>query len=273
VQLNADRRERLRKLALETVDLNKDPYFMRNHLGKSPLHRMYCENMILGETDLDIGSIRARLAGSYECKLCLTIHTNEGNYLAHTQVIITYQHQHLVEVFMVVWRFTHSPPCILTFHIFLHNTCSISPCWSGVVMLLSHRPRVLILLCALQGKRHQTNIARRAARDAFEAQQAASAPQAQTKAVRKSARIGRPGYRCANRLVIMQTNAFFPMPVWPRRFLVLTMQHCMLRSACLSFYLLSACIHFCTTVSTVVPQAEHILAYMYAYIPTRRVTE
>ncbi len=25
---NADRRERLRKLALETVDLNKDPYFM-----------------------------------------------------------------------------------------------------------------------------------------------------------------------------------------------------------------------------------------------------
>ena len=49
------RRERLRKLALETVDLNKDPYFMRNHLG------------------------------TYECKLCLTIHTNEGNYLAHTQ--------------------------------------------------------------------------------------------------------------------------------------------------------------------------------------------
>jgi hypothetical protein len=42
------RRERLRKLALETVDLNKDPYFMRNHLG------------------------------TYECKLCLTIHTNEG---------------------------------------------------------------------------------------------------------------------------------------------------------------------------------------------------
>ena len=42
------RRERLRKLALETVDLNKDPYFMRNHLG------------------------------TYECKLRLTIHTNEG---------------------------------------------------------------------------------------------------------------------------------------------------------------------------------------------------
>lgn len=50
-----DRRERLRKLALETIDLSKDPYFMRNHLG------------------------------SYECKLCLTLHTNEGSYLAHTQ--------------------------------------------------------------------------------------------------------------------------------------------------------------------------------------------
>ncbi|KAL4117796.1 Splicing factor 3A subunit 2 [Phytophthora ramorum] len=54
-QSNVDRRERLRKLALETVDLAKDPYFMKNHLG------------------------------SYECKLCLTLHNNEGNYLAHTQ--------------------------------------------------------------------------------------------------------------------------------------------------------------------------------------------
>lgn len=52
---NVDRRERLRKLALETIDLSKDPYFMKNHLG------------------------------SYECKLCLTLHNNEGNYLAHTQ--------------------------------------------------------------------------------------------------------------------------------------------------------------------------------------------
>lgn len=51
-----DRRERLRRLALETIDLSKDPYFMRNHLGQ------------------------------YECRLCLTLHTNEGNYLAHTQV-------------------------------------------------------------------------------------------------------------------------------------------------------------------------------------------
>lgn len=53
-----DRRERLRRLALETIDLAKDPYFMRNHLGQ------------------------------YECRLCLTLHNNEGNYLAHTQVLL-----------------------------------------------------------------------------------------------------------------------------------------------------------------------------------------
>ncbi|VDO19288.1 unnamed protein product [Heligmosomoides polygyrus] len=46
-----DRRERLRQLALETIDLQKDPYFMRNHLG------------------------------TYECKLCLTLHNNEGKEL------------------------------------------------------------------------------------------------------------------------------------------------------------------------------------------------
>ena len=55
-QANADRRERLRKLALETIDLEKDPYFLKNHLG------------------------------TFECKLCLTLHNTEGNYLAHTQV-------------------------------------------------------------------------------------------------------------------------------------------------------------------------------------------
>ncbi|KAI0564861.1 Pre-mRNA-splicing factor SF3a complex subunit 2 (Prp11) [Gracilaria domingensis] len=49
------RKERLRQLAMDTVDLKNDPYFMRNHLG------------------------------TYECKLCLTLHANEGNYLAHTQ--------------------------------------------------------------------------------------------------------------------------------------------------------------------------------------------
>ncbi|XP_071700804.1 uncharacterized protein [Rutidosis leptorrhynchoides] len=94
-----DRRERLRRLALETIDLAKDPYFMRNHLG------------------------------SYECKLCLTLHNNEGNYLAHTQ-----------------------------------------------------------------GKRHQTNLAKRAAR---EAKDAPAQPQPHKRKVnfRKSVKIGRPGYR------------------------------------------------------------------------------
>ncbi|XP_059667560.1 uncharacterized protein LOC132312984 [Cornus florida] len=94
-----DRRERLRRLALETIDLAKDPYFMRNHLG------------------------------SYECKLCLTLHNNEGNYLAHTQ-----------------------------------------------------------------GKRHQTNLAKRAAR---EAKDAPIQPQPHKRKVylKKSVKIGRPGYR------------------------------------------------------------------------------
>lgn len=94
-----DRRERLRRLALETIDLAKDPYFMRNHLG------------------------------SYECKLCLTLHNNEGNYLAHTQ-----------------------------------------------------------------GKRHQTNLAKRAAREAKDAP-AQPQPHKRKVSIRKTVKIGRPGYR------------------------------------------------------------------------------
>eukprot|EP00640_Fibrocapsa_japonica_P003426 CAMPEP_0113934460 /NCGR_PEP_ID=MMETSP1339-20121228/1784_1 /TAXON_ID=94617 /ORGANISM="Fibrocapsa japonica" /LENGTH=318 /DNA_ID=CAMNT_0000936277 /DNA_START=59 /DNA_END=1015 /DNA_ORIENTATION=- /assembly_acc=CAM_ASM_000762 len=97
-QANADRRERLRKLALETIDLAKDPYFMRNHLG------------------------------TYECKLCLTLHNNEGNYLAHTQ-----------------------------------------------------------------GKRHQQNLARRAA---MEARDAPAKPQpVRVVPVRRTIKMGRPGYK------------------------------------------------------------------------------
>ncbi|KAK4761935.1 hypothetical protein SAY87_029819 [Trapa incisa] len=94
-----DRRERLRRLALETIDLAKDPYFMRNHLG------------------------------SYECKLCLTLHNNEGNYLAHTQ-----------------------------------------------------------------GKRHQTNLAKRAAREAKDSP-AQPQPNKRKVNIRKTVKIGRPGYR------------------------------------------------------------------------------
>jgi splicing factor 3A subunit 2 len=83
---------------METIDLAKDPYFMRNHLGQ------------------------------YECKLCLTLHPNEGNYLAHTQ-----------------------------------------------------------------GRRHQENLGKRAARDAADAP-VAPAPKARA-GPRKTVKIGRPGYR------------------------------------------------------------------------------
>lgn len=78
---------------------SQDPYILRNHLG------------------------------SLECRLCLTLHTNEGSYLAHTQ-----------------------------------------------------------------GKKHQTNLARRAARDAKDSQ-LMIAP-AQSNVQRKVfLKIGRPGYR------------------------------------------------------------------------------
>ncbi len=97
---------------METIDLAKDPYFMKNHLG------------------------------SYECKLCLTLHTNEGSYLAHTQ-----------------------------------------------------------------GKKHQNNLARRAAMEAKEANAAASDPKmlatlssnkfTSVKPKKTVIRIGRPGYKIA----------------------------------------------------------------------------
>jgi len=40
---------------MESIDLDKDPYFFKNHVG------------------------------SFECRLCLTVHQNESSYLAHTQ--------------------------------------------------------------------------------------------------------------------------------------------------------------------------------------------
>ena len=94
----ADTAHALPPRALETIDLSKDPYFMRNHLGQ------------------------------YECRLCLTLHPNEGNYLAHTQ-----------------------------------------------------------------GRRHQENLAKRAAREQAEAP-VAPAPKLRS-GPRKTVKIGRPGYR------------------------------------------------------------------------------
>lgn len=52
---NRNRRERLRQLALETINLDKDPYIFKNHLG------------------------------TFECKLCLTVHVSDASYLSHTQ--------------------------------------------------------------------------------------------------------------------------------------------------------------------------------------------
>jgi splicing factor 3A subunit 2 len=52
--MNKDRDDRLRKLAVDTLDVSNDPYIMKTHLG------------------------------TYECRLCLTIHTNEASYAAHT---------------------------------------------------------------------------------------------------------------------------------------------------------------------------------------------
>ncbi|KII66088.1 Splicing factor 3A subunit 2 [Thelohanellus kitauei] len=98
-ETNRDRRERLRLLALESIDLNKDPYFMKNHLG------------------------------TFECKLCLTLHANEGSYLAHTQ-----------------------------------------------------------------GKKHQQNLARRAAKEAGDSILLPALTRART-LPRKFIKIGRPGYR------------------------------------------------------------------------------
>merc|ERR1712118_503066 len=97
-QENLDRRERLRRLALETIDLENDPYFMKNHCGK------------------------------YECRLCLTLHSNEGSYLAHTQ-----------------------------------------------------------------GKRHQTHMAKRAARETVE--KPAQIHSEELNEIQKKYRVGRPGYR------------------------------------------------------------------------------
>ena len=76
-----------------------DPYFMRNHLG------------------------------TYECKLCLTLHNNEASYLAHTQ-----------------------------------------------------------------GKKHQNNLARRAAKEARDAP-IQPAPEKARVDIKKFVKIGRPGYR------------------------------------------------------------------------------
>ena len=49
------RRKRIKQIASDSIDLSKDPYFYKNHLG------------------------------SFSCRLCSTIHANESGYLVHSQ--------------------------------------------------------------------------------------------------------------------------------------------------------------------------------------------
>lgn len=105
-QSERERKERLKQLALESIDLARDPWLVQNHLG------------------------------GYECKLCLTLHRDEANYLAHTQ-----------------------------------------------------------------GKKHQTNLAKRAHLEKLQAQKEGATPfpaapvVVPTAAVRPKLRIGRPAYQ------------------------------------------------------------------------------
>eukprot|EP01069_Polyplicarium_translucidae_P004737 Polyplicarium_translucidae@DN2644_c0_g1_i1.p2 len=95
--LALDRKERLKRLAMETIDLSKDPYIQKTHHGE------------------------------LECRLCLTLHANEASYLAHTQ-----------------------------------------------------------------GKKHQTNLARRAAKEKMDLP---VAPQPKKATAARTVKIGRPAYR------------------------------------------------------------------------------
>lgn len=131
-ETNRDRRERLRQLALETIDLNKDPYFMKNHLG------------------------------SYECKLCLTLHNNEGISLSlripflNIRSYIELKTPHFLYIYMFEIQGSY----------------------------LAHT----------QGKKHQANLARRAAKEAKEAP-SMLAPEKPRVEPKKFVKIGRPGYR------------------------------------------------------------------------------
>ena len=75
----------------------------------------------------------------YECRLCLTLHNNEGNYLAHTQVRTVH--------FLVLMQL-ETLPCML-------NRRAVECDRANHVFLA-------------QGKRHQQNLAKRAAREAAE---------------------------------------------------------------------------------------------------------
>lgn len=108
-----DRRERLRRLAMETIDISKVRrlyapstwsrgvgssiedaflllffFFFGYEIGRPwSRHRAWCTRPLLHDTYInrqDPYILRNHLGG-LECRLCLTMHANEGSYLAHTQ--------------------------------------------------------------------------------------------------------------------------------------------------------------------------------------------
>ncbi len=98
-QANVDRRNRLASLALETVDLNKVPrpvgflfcvcscvleHYVCCAMQCVMSHAFFSLHVLCHQPPQDPYFMRNHL-GSYECKLCLTIHIGEGSYLAHTQ--------------------------------------------------------------------------------------------------------------------------------------------------------------------------------------------
>ena len=120
----------------------------------------------------------------YECRLCLTLHTNEGNYLAHTQGGLG-RHRG--------WPAAGGQLCCRC------GACFVPP-GSLPPSLLSLPTRPTRPPpppppppLSTAGKRHQQNLAKRAARDEAD-RPVMPAPQRRV-AIKKTVRIGRPGYR------------------------------------------------------------------------------
>ena len=77
-------------------------------------------------------------SGSYECKLCLTLHNNEGSYLAHTQ-----GKKHQSNLARRAAKDAKDTPLQV-----LSNFCSLTTCWS--VMKFNWLVCVLIIYSPLQ---------------------------------------------------------------------------------------------------------------------------
>lgn len=93
-----------------------------------------------------------------ECRLCLTVHNNEGNYLAHTQVRQS-RIQHTQLASSDAQLLIKLPRC---------HVCGAAGLTAPLLRAAHHHRQQ-------QGKRHQQNLAKRAAREAAE-MQAAPAP-------------------------------------------------------------------------------------------------